>query len=346
MTIAKKSSERAPDALRAPYDAMGPVDAPNPPAERATLADVQPGGRVRLGDSLPPLPKMQRFTNLYGETYAYSAEQMRDYARAALSAQPSPGGQGDAFHCGRCKGRGYVDVDVDVDESGSSIGNIEACPHCTLAARQPVGQEPVPLGYTDPIPCAWSDDDASSLITLRDALTKVIAGTTTKDAAHFLKQPGQRRMTIKDAQEIAAAHLPYVESLMRRSQGFDVQRSHSLEREPVGFVLYEQQDKLVLFKGSWETDERWFWPEREQAQTAADRLHETHGFPNSYWLVTPVSAAPAAKPVALDTLQRFAPHPENRSFGWMQGMREESSGDWLHIDDVRALIDSQAVGNG
>ncbi|PZS72829.1 hypothetical protein [Stenotrophomonas maltophilia] len=60
-----------------------------------TLADVQPGGRVRLGDVLPPLPKMQRFTNLYGETYAYSAEQMRDYARAALSAQPSPGGQGD-----------------------------------------------------------------------------------------------------------------------------------------------------------------------------------------------------------------------------------------------------------
>lgn len=61
------------------------------------LADVQPGGRVRLEDVLPPLPKMQRFTNLYGETYSYSAEQMRDYARAALSAQPSPGGQGDAL---------------------------------------------------------------------------------------------------------------------------------------------------------------------------------------------------------------------------------------------------------
>lgn len=71
-------------------------------------------------------------------------------------------------------------------------------------------------------------------------------------------------------------------------------------QEPVGFVLYEQQDKLVLFKGSWETDERWFWPEREQAQAAADRLHETHGFPKNYWLVTPVSAAAPAQAVGLE----------------------------------------------
>ncbi|MBN4945366.1 hypothetical protein JY432_04855 [Stenotrophomonas maltophilia] len=55
--------------------------------DNKTMADVQPGGRVRLGDVLPPLPKMQRFTNLYGETYAYSAEQMRDYAQAALAAR-------------------------------------------------------------------------------------------------------------------------------------------------------------------------------------------------------------------------------------------------------------------
>ena len=114
------------------------------------LADVQPGGRVRLGDVLPPLPKMQRFTNLYGETYAYSAEQMRDYARAALSAQPSPGGQGDAVRCGKCKDRGYVDVDVDVDDSGSSIGNVEACPHCALSAQpSPGGQGDIKARFTE-----------------------------------------------------------------------------------------------------------------------------------------------------------------------------------------------------
>lgn len=63
----------------------------------ATLATVKHGGSVQLGDGLPPLPIRQRFTTLHGETYAYSAEQMREYALAALSVQPSPGGQGKAF---------------------------------------------------------------------------------------------------------------------------------------------------------------------------------------------------------------------------------------------------------
>ncbi|HHA2501905.1 TPA: hypothetical protein ACOENT_000075 [Stenotrophomonas maltophilia] len=69
--------------------------------DNKTLADVQPGGRVRLGDGV---------------------------------------------RCNKCKDRGYVDVDVDVDDSGSSIGNVEACPHCALAARQPVGE---PVAYLD-----------------------------------------------------------------------------------------------------------------------------------------------------------------------------------------------------
>lgn len=112
-----------------------------------TLADVQPGGRVRLGDALPPLPKMQRFTNLYGETYAYSAEQMHDYARAALSAQPSPGGQGDAQTIEKLRammdhsfgGPGFV-----VYGTAQSIAEVERRLAPGIAARQPVG-EPVAL---------------------------------------------------------------------------------------------------------------------------------------------------------------------------------------------------------
>ncbi|PWQ87124.1 hypothetical protein DKY64_04745 [Stenotrophomonas maltophilia] len=100
--------------------------------DNKTLADVQPGGMVR--DQLPPLPRTHYNACGDGSEPLYTSEQMRDYASAALSAQPSPGGQGDVVQCGKCKGRGYVDVDVDVDESGSSIGNIEACPHCALAA--------------------------------------------------------------------------------------------------------------------------------------------------------------------------------------------------------------------
>lgn len=60
-----------------------------------TLADVQPGGRVRLGDWLPPLPRTHYNACGDGSEPLYTPEQMRDYARAALSAQPSPGGQRD-----------------------------------------------------------------------------------------------------------------------------------------------------------------------------------------------------------------------------------------------------------
>ncbi|HGP0655554.1 TPA: hypothetical protein ACKP0Q_000741 [Stenotrophomonas maltophilia] len=120
--------------------------------DNKTLADVQPGGRVRLGDALPPLPKMQRFTNLYGETYAYSAEQMRDYARAALSAQPSQGGQGDALELLERYDWAVSALDAELNEGWDEGGRrarlqsdrdeVRAELIAALAARQPVG-EPV-----------------------------------------------------------------------------------------------------------------------------------------------------------------------------------------------------------
>ncbi|WP_414490221.1 hypothetical protein [Stenotrophomonas maltophilia] len=67
--------------------------------DKTTLADVQPGGGVRLGDFLPPLPCTHYNACGDGSEPLYTAEQMRDYARAALSAlsaQPSPDGQGEA----------------------------------------------------------------------------------------------------------------------------------------------------------------------------------------------------------------------------------------------------------
>lgn len=60
--------------------------------QSATLADVQPGGRVRLGDALPPLPASSAQCLTTGAPL-FSVEKMKLYALAALSAQPSPGGQ-------------------------------------------------------------------------------------------------------------------------------------------------------------------------------------------------------------------------------------------------------------
>lgn len=59
----------------------------------ATLATVKHGGCVQLGDGLPPLPKAGYVTggDFGHEAHnAFTPEQMREYALAALSAQPSP----------------------------------------------------------------------------------------------------------------------------------------------------------------------------------------------------------------------------------------------------------------
>lgn len=116
--------------------------------DNKTLADVKPGGRVRLKDALPPLPPevdavrcMIRGEKDLAEAcdYYYTAEQMRDYARAALSAQPSPGGQGDA--------RLLADVDERIatakalgyeDDIGVGIGLLQ-CVRSALAAQPSPG---------------------------------------------------------------------------------------------------------------------------------------------------------------------------------------------------------------
>ena len=63
-----------------------------------TLATVKHGGCVQLEDGLPPLPEAWYRPNSPNAPIGqilFSEEQMMDYARAALSAQPSPGGQGE-----------------------------------------------------------------------------------------------------------------------------------------------------------------------------------------------------------------------------------------------------------
>lgn len=119
--------------------------------DNKTLADVKPGGRVRLGDQA----ERARFEAWAGKFWSLEkgwwVGQMRyhsDYAQrtweawqAALSAQPSPGGQGDARE---------QFSDWWADQS-TAIG--EMLPYeiarlgwqAALAARQPVGE---PVAYT------------------------------------------------------------------------------------------------------------------------------------------------------------------------------------------------------
>lgn len=140
--------------------------------DNKTLADAQPGGRVRLGDQARVAMSEDDFANMvetvageHGEMledggpyngWCFSCEELIDfsrgiitgwdwerraqeYARAALSAQPSPGGQGDA--------RDIIAEFVQCADAGRPPGKLLAQARDFLAARQPSQQpDSVALG--------------------------------------------------------------------------------------------------------------------------------------------------------------------------------------------------------
>lgn len=166
------SNDKITAAVREPYDSMGPIDTPNPPAARSTLADVQPGGRVRLGDEAERA-RFEAWVKNHVSSLARAAD--GEYAsnfthalwsawQAALSAQPSPatckeglqvhpspGGQGDAraqFEAW-AESAGWYAVayrpDRDAPYALNAVEFAWQAFQAALAARQPVG-EPVCSG--------------------------------------------------------------------------------------------------------------------------------------------------------------------------------------------------------
>lgn len=109
-----------------------------------TLADVQPGGRVRLGDQAERA-RFEAFLSA-NPLKALCAGTAWEVWQAALSAQPSPGGQEDAPRC-------FVSLDM-LAGSRHKFGEVFDHPQGSfvryedhvraLAARQTVG-EPVPF---------------------------------------------------------------------------------------------------------------------------------------------------------------------------------------------------------
>ncbi|HHA2674538.1 TPA: hypothetical protein ACOECQ_000596 [Stenotrophomonas maltophilia] len=127
------------------------IAAMNRPTAASTLADVQPGGRVRLGDQA----ERARFEAWAGENY--HLQRMGDVYRsaittdawqawtAALSAQPSPGGQGglnyERMFVDACAALAEVSRELGCDpEQGGAEPILAAIAELreALAARQPV----------------------------------------------------------------------------------------------------------------------------------------------------------------------------------------------------------------
>jgi hypothetical protein len=112
-----------------------------------TLADVQPGGRVRLGDQLVlaklvdaaglMLAEIDTCGHEVDQAYRHTLYEAWEEGKAALSAQPSPGGQDAQRIVVRVSGVGQCTLTVN-----DGAIEIPAETIAALAARQPVG-EPV-----------------------------------------------------------------------------------------------------------------------------------------------------------------------------------------------------------
>jgi len=129
--------------------------------DNKTLADVQPGGRVRLGDQAFAQGCDELRMRTEGERTAY-LEGVAEGRKAALSAQPSPSGHVDAVRALPAEWRGRAgelsghdaiglthqlnwDEQSRAPEDAPELGTffaIRAGLQAALAARQPVG-EPV-----------------------------------------------------------------------------------------------------------------------------------------------------------------------------------------------------------
>ncbi|MEC4337705.1 hypothetical protein VPH13_03060 [Stenotrophomonas pavanii] len=135
--------------------------------DNKTLADVQPGGRVRLGDQAER-PRFEAWGRTEGLPlaraklggYAFEVTAKAWLAWQYLSAQPSPGGQ-DA----RAQFEGYRGGDCERDAQGYYVNSRTAQDwamwQAALSARQPVGE-----------PAAWvHEEDPERVISARQKAT-------------------------------------------------------------------------------------------------------------------------------------------------------------------------------
>lgn len=136
--------------------------------DNKTLADVQPGGRVRLGDGLVlaklvgaaglMLAEIDTCGHEVDPAYRRTLYEAWEEGKAALSAQPSPGGQ-DALDCiGRIEEA--IEFRVPHDIYAAVHGELAEL-KAALAARQPVGE-----------PVAWvHEEDPSRVISASQKAT-------------------------------------------------------------------------------------------------------------------------------------------------------------------------------
>nr|WP_312953387.1 hypothetical protein [Stenotrophomonas pavanii] len=169
--------------------------------DNKTLADVQPGGRVRLGDQA----ERARFEAFLSGNplIALSAGTAWQVWQAALSAQPSPGGQGglnyERMFVDACAALAEVSRELGCDpEQGGAEPILAAIAELreALAARQPVGElvawmthhdEPM-LFPTAAEAAAYCEDDEQPVPLFRSPAQAVDLGQFRAQVAELLRR--------------------------------------------------------------------------------------------------------------------------------------------------------------
>ncbi|MDA3306126.1 MULTISPECIES: hypothetical protein [Stenotrophomonas] len=134
--------------------------------DNKALADVQPGRRVRLGDQaerarFEEWARTERLPLAQGKLGGYAFEVTARAWRAwqYLSAQPSPGDQGDAPPCWWIDHGTYGQITQRQDEADAAVNAGKRV--VSYAARQPVGE-----------PAAWvHEEDRERVISARQKAT-------------------------------------------------------------------------------------------------------------------------------------------------------------------------------
>ncbi|WQI22597.1 hypothetical protein U2S91_08160 [Stenotrophomonas maltophilia] len=237
--------------------------------DNKTLADVQPGGRVRLA-TVP----YDRARDLIGDAYnagthgiGYSQQAM-ELHDAIIPVQPTPGGQ-DALH----EAARRVISDID---SGGYGGTISMATYdalaAALAARQPVGEH-------HPDDLAVDAFAAAMKAKMAEARAKGRGGweDPAQCTAEGLSRMLREHVEKGDPRDVANF------CMMLHQRGEAIAASHPVEQEPVGY-LFTDDPAVYAMPGS--------------------GFHSGKEPPADAINVVPVYAATPAQAVDLDELRR------------------------------------------
>lgn len=300
---------------------------------RASLADGQPGGRVRLGDQA----ERARFEAFLSGNplIALSAGTAWQVWQAALSAQPSPGGQGDA--------RAIIEEFIQCATLGRPHGKLIAQAKDYLAARQPVVVD-LPESLHDRV-------EALREVAARQPVGEPVAWVNGRHLDECIAMPmieSNDDATVMNPRNIAASSRPdgYTDTPLYRhpAQAVDHQAALLAEERAHGETI-DQRDRC-----------------EEVADELADHIARItgvdigeHSSANSPWQ-NAIEAAEEYKPaqaVGLGAVREALQAAEGLATvcASVDGYsREEvaASGRAMRqqFADALAKIDSQAVGNG